>query len=145
MLVRLREQQTLPVNSVMTAQITTIGACRLRLVNQSALGLHFQFENLDENISSILEQKLAKIRSDNTEFINRAINTANRISTLLEDAITQRRISLDDLFDNNYVPIHGTDPLQHRTRFLNLLEGILPDIQEPLLASDKRMVILRCS
>jgi methyl-accepting chemotaxis protein len=30
--------------------------------------------------------------------------------------------------------------LQHRTRFLDVVEGILPNIQEPLLASDKRMV-----
>jgi len=139
-LVRLREPQALPVSSILTAQIATVGACRLRLVNQSALGMHFQFENLDENPRSILESKLAKIRSDNTEFINRAIDTANRISTLLEDAISERRVSLDDLFDNNYAPIPGTDPLQHRTRFLDLLEEILPDIQEPLLASDKRMV-----
>ena len=139
-LVRLSEPQTLPVNSVFTAQIATIGACRLRLVNQSALGLHFQFDNLDENVRSILEGKLAKIRSDNTEFIDHAINTANRISTLFEDAITQRKLSLDDLFDNAYVPIPGTDPLQHRTRFLDLLDDVLPGIQEPLLASDKRMV-----
>ena len=140
MLVRLLEPQTLPVNKVLTAQIATVGVCRLRLVNQSVLGLHFQFDNLDENTHSILKGKLAKIRSDNTEFIDLAIDTAHRISTLFEDAITQRKISLDDLFDNNYVPIPGTDPLQHHTRFLDLLDGILPDIQEPLLASDKRMV-----
>ena len=44
------------------------------------------------------------------------------------------------MFDNCYVPIPGTDPLQHRTRFLEVVEGILPNVQEPLLASDKRMV-----
>jgi methyl-accepting chemotaxis protein len=139
-LVRLREPQALPVNSLLTAQIATIGTCQLRLVNQSTIGLHFQFENLDQGFSSTLEAKLAKIRSDNTEFIDRAIKTANRISALFEDAVTQRKIPLDDLFDNHYVAIPGTDPLQHRTRFLDLVETILPDVQEPLLASDKRMV-----
>ena len=54
--------------------------------------------------------------------------------------MTQGKLSQDDLFDNNYVPIPGTGPLQHRTRFLDVVETILPDIQEPLLASDKRMV-----
>ena len=72
-LVRLSEPRTLPVGSVMAAQIATIGACRLRLVNQSALGLHLQFDNLDDAIQSTLEHKLASIRSDNTEFISRAI------------------------------------------------------------------------
>ena len=140
LLVRLHEAQTLPVGSILTAQIATIGACRLRLVEQSALGLHFKFENLDDGTRSILEGKLTKIRLENTEFIDRAIGAANRISSLFEEAITQRRISLDDLFDNNYIPIPETDPIQHRTRFLPFVEGILPEIQEPLLASDKRMV-----
>jgi methyl-accepting chemotaxis protein len=140
LLVRLNEPRPLPVGSVVTARIATVGSCRLRLVNQSTLGLHFSFEDLDGSARSILDNKLKQIRSDNTEFIDIAISTANRISALFEDAITERKISLDDLFDNNYVPIPDTDPLQHRTRFLELAERTLPDIQEPLLASDSRMV-----
>ena len=139
-LVCLRDPQKIPIGSMMSAQIATIGACRLRLVNQSALGLHFQFDNLDDGARSTLEHKLAKIRSDNTEFIDRAISTADRISRLFEDAVTQRKISESDLFDNNYISIPDTNPLQHRARFLALAESILPDIQEPLLASDKRMI-----
>ncbi|MGH8713757.1 MAG: methyl-accepting chemotaxis protein [Casimicrobiaceae bacterium] len=139
-LVRLPEPRVVPAGRILTAQIAGIGACRLRVVNQSALGLHLQFESLDNATRATLEQKLASIRSDNTEFIERAIGTANRISRLFEEAVTQGKISQNDLFDNNYVPIPGTDPLQHRTRFLGAVESILPDVQEPLLASDKRMI-----
>jgi methyl-accepting chemotaxis protein len=139
-LVLLREPQVFTVGDVLTAQIATIGTCRLRIVNQSALGLHLQFDDLDAATPSTLEHKLASIRSDNTEFITRAITTADRISRLFEEAVTARKLSQDDLFDNNYVPIPGTDPLQHRTRFLDVAEAILPDVQEPLLTSDKRMV-----
>ena len=140
MLVRLREPQALPVGRILAAQIAAIGACRLRLVEQSALGLHFKFKGLDDEARSNLDSRLSKIRSENTEFIDRAISAANRISGLFEDAITQRKISLDDLFDNSYVPIPETNPMQYRTRFLTFVEEMLPDIQEPLLASDKRMV-----
>lgn len=140
MLVCLREAHLLPVGSILTAQIASIGAGRLRLVNQSPLGLHLQFDHFDDSARSALEHKLASIRSDNTEFISRAITTAERISRLFEEAITQRKISEDDLFDNNYIPIPDTDPLQYRTKFLELVEGILPNIQEPLLAIDRRMV-----
>ena len=45
----------------------------------------------------------------------------------------------DELFDNDYVPIDGSNPRQYRTRFLAVLEDILP-IQEPLPASDPRMI-----
>jgi methyl-accepting chemotaxis protein len=139
-LVRLGEAGSIPAGAVLPAQIATIGACQLRLVNQSALGFHFQFCDLDERTRTTLEHKLATIRSDNTEFIERAIGAANKISNLLEQAVTSKRISQGDLFDNHYVPIAGTDPIQYRTRFLDVVESILPDIQEPLLASDKRLV-----
>ena len=137
---RLGEAGSIPAGAVLPAQIATIGACQLRLVNQSALGFHFQFCDLDERTRTTLEHKLATIRYDNTEFIERAIGAANKISNLLEQAVTSKRISQSDLFDNRYVPIPGTDPIQYRTRFLDVVESILPDIQEPLLASDKRLV-----
>jgi methyl-accepting chemotaxis protein len=139
-LVRLREPHTLAIGRVIAANIDTIGACRVRLVNQSALGLHLQFDDLNDEARATLQNKLATIRSDNTEFIERAINAADRIAGLFEAAVTQGQISQEDLFDNNYIPIADTNPPQHRTRFLELTEKLLPDIQEPLLASDKRLI-----
>jgi len=65
---------------------------------------------------------------------------ANDISRRLERLGEQGRLTQEDLFDNDYVTIEGTDPVQHRTRFLSALEEILPPIQEALLASDARMV-----
>jgi methyl-accepting chemotaxis protein len=140
MLVRLQETFSIPISSEMSAQIGSVGNCRVRLVNQSDLGLHLKFERFDGDAQAILESKLATIRSDNTEFINRAISTAEQISRVFEEAVTGGRISQADLFDNNYVPIPGTDPQQYRTRFLDFTDAVLPGIQEPLLASDDRMV-----
>lgn len=139
-LIRVREPHAFGIGTVLRARIASIGICQLRLVNQSSLGLHMKFEQFDSDVREKLEQKLASIRSENIEFINRAIAVADLISQSFEMAVSQRKISLEDLFDNDYAPISGTNPLQYRTRFLDLLEGILPGIQEPLLASDKRMV-----
>jgi methyl-accepting chemotaxis protein len=139
-LVRLQEERPLEPGALLDARIATVGACRLRLVNRSALGLHLKFEQLDDGAQAALAAKLAKIRSDNTEFIERAVTAAGRIAAGFEDAVMRRIITLDDLFDNEYVPIPGTDPVQCRTRFLDLADKLLPGIQEPLLASDKRMV-----
>jgi methyl-accepting chemotaxis protein len=49
------------------------------------------------------------------------------------------RLTRDALYDTEYVPIAGTNPVQFRTRALDVLESLLPPIQEPLLASDNRM------
>ena len=140
LLVRLRELRMFAAGTTVAAKVSGIGDCRLRVVNQSALGLHLAFDALDEETRARLELKLATIRSDNTEFIERAIAAADRISRLLEEAVSERRITLDDLFDNTYVPIPNTNPPQYTTRFLKLTEELFPAIQEPLLASDKRMV-----
>jgi methyl-accepting chemotaxis protein len=139
-LVRLPQVQRLEVGALLDAQIAQIGSCQLRLVACSELGLHLKFEHLDDPAREALARKLGQIRLDNTEFIERAITTAGQIAQAFEHAVARRLVTLDDLFDNNYVPIDGTDPQQYRTRFLDLAEQILPDIQEPLLAADKRMV-----
>ena len=51
------------------------------------------------------------------------------------------RITFDDLFDNNYVPIEGTDPVQYRTKFLALLEQVLPPIQNPVYDANPNMTL----
>ena len=48
-------------------------------------------------------------------------------------------LTREALFDADYQPIEGSNPQQFRTRALDALEALLPPIQEPLLASDKRM------
>jgi methyl-accepting chemotaxis protein len=99
-----------------------------------------QFVELDETMRDALIKKLGAIRAENKEFIERAISTAQNISALFEAAIARDEITYDKLFDNDYQPIPGSDPIQHRTQFLDFLESALPNIQEPLLASDPRMV-----
>ena len=62
------------------------------------------------------------------------------VSRALEKLLSERTLTHQELFDNDYVAIEGTDPVQHRTRFLSAFEDLLPAIQEPLLAGDPRMV-----
>ena len=62
------------------------------------------------------------------------------MSMALEEAVDSSQLSREALFDTDYQPIEGTSPQQFRTRALDALEALLPPIQEPLLASDKRMI-----
>jgi methyl-accepting chemotaxis protein len=140
MLMRADERQTLPVGKIVKVEIEGIGPARARLVNNSPLGLHLQFEQMDSEPRAALERKLNSIREENREFIARAIDSANRISQVFEDAVTKRRLTREDLFDNDYVLIEGTDPAQYRTRFLAFVDTLLPPIQEPLRQSDSRMI-----
>ncbi len=139
-LIRLDNAESLVAGVILEATIEGIGATRARVANRSSLGLHLEFVEMGSTARANLERKLTSIREENREIISRAVDAANDISRLLEGVIEQRKLSREDLFDNNYIPIEGTDPQQYRTRFLSALEDVLPLIQEPLLANDARMV-----
>ncbi len=139
-LVRADGAEAIEPGSIFEAKLDGIGTTRVRLANHSALGLHLEFLEMSSAVREKLERKLASIREDDREIISLAVDVANDISRRLERLVEQGRLTQEDLFDNDYVTIEGTDPVQHRTRFLSALEEILPPIQEALLASDARMV-----
>ncbi|HXN67429.1 MAG TPA: methyl-accepting chemotaxis protein, partial [Bradyrhizobium sp.] len=62
------------------------------------------------------------------------------LTKIFEDGLRSGAISIDDMFDENYVEIPGTNPLQHRTRILDWADRALPPFQEAFLARDPRMV-----
>lgn len=131
---------TAEVSGAVQADLAGIGRCALRVVGTSALGVHLAFGPLGDRERAGLLAKLAAIRAENETFIVRAQKAAAEVAAALEAAVNAGKISREALFDNDYVVIPGTDPVQMRTRFLDCVEAILPAIQEPLLASDKRMV-----
>jgi methyl-accepting chemotaxis protein len=128
------------IGDLVDVEIESIGAGQARVVGRSHLGIHLAFSSLDDAVSAALAARLQAVRIENKVFIERAMTTAAAISAVFEAAITQGRISQEALFDNEYVPIEGTDPQQFRTRCLDWLDAVLPPIQEPLHAGDERMV-----
>jgi methyl-accepting chemotaxis protein len=75
-----------------------------------------------------------------TPFIKAAQETAAKLGKALERAVAAGEIGLGDLFDDKYAPIAGTNPQQMRTRFLDVTDRYFPDIQEPMLQFDPRVV-----
>lgn len=66
--------------------------------------------------------------------------SAKRISSLFENAVRDGEISIDDLFDRNYLPIEGSDPQQFNTRFVELTDRLLSPLLEEFLQSNDRIV-----
>lgn len=140
MLVRGDGLDSVVIGERVRANVAGIGDCWVRPVKRSHLGLHLEFVDRAHSSDIALAAKLATIRDENREFIDSAVAAAERVVQAFETAVSQNKLSREALFDNDYVPISGTDPQQYHTRFLDALEQILPPIQEPLLASDSRMV-----
>ncbi len=79
------------------------------------------------------------IETPDTPIIRLCQDTAAEIGTLFERAVATGEIAMADMFDESYVPVAGSNPPQHMTRFVALTDRRLPDIQEPILSADPRI------
>jgi methyl-accepting chemotaxis protein len=68
------------------------------------------------------------------------IEAAGKVAQLFEQAIDSGSITTADLFDENYVPIPGSNPQQVMTRFVALTDRELPAIQEAMLLLSNKVV-----
>ena len=139
MLVRGGDIEKLSIGTSIDADLSGVGLARGRVVNRSSLGLHVEFTALEPDTRSKLQERVEAIRAENREFVERALDAAAMVSMAFEEAVTDGKLTREALFDTEYTPIEGTNPLQFRARALDVLEQVLPPIQEPLLAADKRM------
>jgi methyl-accepting chemotaxis protein len=140
MLVRNAENEKLPIGTSVELDLSSIGRGRARIVGRSSLGLHVEFTALEASAESALHERLHAIRAENQEFVDRAVDAAAMVAMAFEEAVSEGKLTREALFDTDYVPIEGSTPQQFRTRSLEVLEAVLPAIQEPLLADDRRMI-----
>jgi methyl-accepting chemotaxis protein len=110
-----------------------IGRAPARVVGQSKMGFHVEWQQPPIDFIAALRRVLEEIRKENADLVITAIKAAEAVSRAFEEAITNRRLTMEMLFDAEYVRIEGSNPPQYRTNALELLEQILPPIQEPLL------------
>ncbi len=133
------DAERLPLNESLNATLESVGACRIRLGERSKAGAQARFERLDAALSEKIEDQLWTLHDENIEFVTRAMEAGTALTRIFEDAVVSTAISIDEMFDADYVEIPDTNPLQHRTRILNWADRALPPFQEAFLAKDPRM------
>lgn len=80
------------------------------------------------------------IQTADSPYIAAVQQAAAQVSKLLEDALRTGTASTEDLFDEGYVPMQGSAPPQHTTRFTALAERLFPQVQERLLGLSDKVV-----
>ncbi|MBR0556501.1 methyl-accepting chemotaxis protein [Ciceribacter sp. L1K23] len=81
----------------------------------------------------------AGIETEDSRWIELAQSTAARISAAFEQSLASGQTSMPALFDRNYRPIAGTDPVQMMTGFTELTDRLFPPILEPVLDISDRI------
>jgi methyl-accepting chemotaxis protein len=93
---------------------------------------------LSEDLIGFVEA--SGIETADSALIAVAIDTAGRVARLFEEAVQRGKVTMADLFDEDYREIPDTNPRQYTTRFLRLTDWLLPRVQEPILEIDPRVV-----
>jgi methyl-accepting chemotaxis protein len=94
--------------------------------------------DLSENLIEMIAD--SGVETSDAPLIRVVIDTAKQISTAFETAIGRGDIRLDQLMDENYREIPGTDPKQYMTSYVEFTDRILPPIQDPIQKTDPRIV-----
>jgi methyl-accepting chemotaxis protein len=80
------------------------------------------------------------IETSDAPLIQAVVGTAKRISDAFEAAIAGGEIGLDQLMDETYRDIPGTNPKQYLTDYVEFTDRLLPPIQDPIQKFDPRIV-----
>jgi len=105
-------------------------------------------KHADDRVARLLETSESLIaliahsgvETSDAPLIRTVVATARQISDAFEAAIARGEITLDQLMDEKYREIPGTDPKQYMTNYVEFTDRILPAIQDPIQKSDPRIV-----
>jgi methyl-accepting chemotaxis protein len=121
------------------ATLQNVGACQIRIGERAKAGTLAQFARPDAALNEKIEDALWSIHDENTEFVTRAMEAGTALTKIFENGVASGAISLEDMFDTDYVEIAGSNPVQYRTKALDWADRALPPFQEAFLVKDPRM------
>lgn len=110
---------------------------RSNTVLQGASGKVGEVVTISERI--IQATASAGIETPDSPYINLVQTLADEVSARFSAAVLSGEIGMEALFDRQYRPIAGSDPVQMMTRFTDFTDRVLPAIQEPAVATDERI------
>lgn len=133
-------EQSRSICAGLDAQMSGIGA----EMNQTGrvLGAAMKRSEAFLDVSEHLIERVAEcgIETEDTPYIQAAIEAANEIAAMLQDAVASRAITREQLFDERYQPLVGTNPAQHTTAFVALADQMFPSVQERVLQLSDKVV-----
>lgn len=140
MLLRPIDGFTPAIGRVIEAEASRIGSLRLKVVNVSPLGIHCAFAEPGAELLDSVRREIETFRQVHAPLVERALDLATEIVTVVDRELTTGKLTMPALFDVDYRPIAGTDPVQFETQFLRSFESILPPILERALEADSQLV-----
>ena len=141
------------IDGVARAATSNLGHCDrvIEELGQLAQGVDLSSSELkqaDGRVAKLLElsEGLIVLIADSgvetadAPLIRVVMDTAKQISDAFEAAVARGEITVEQLMDEKYREISGTDPKQYLTDYVAFTDRVLPSIQDPIQKSDPRIV-----
>jgi methyl-accepting chemotaxis protein len=95
-----------------------------------------------EELSGDMLDRLANsgVEIDDTAFIERAKRANREVTALIEAAIEGGELAESDVFDFDYVPMPGTNPVQYETRFCAWADANIRPLLDRIKEGDSRHI-----
>ena len=95
-----------------------------------------------ELMSNEMLDRLASsgVEIDDTPFIEFAKAGMREIEAIIERGIAAGEVREDDVFDRDYVPMPGTNPVQYETRFCDFADARIRPVLDRLMSSQSRLI-----
>jgi methyl-accepting chemotaxis protein len=140
-LVRLPQAMRAPAEFCpVTLEVPGIGRVVGEVLASSRLGTHVRFAAVPEAVAAQLRARVEGVAGEDAPFIAAATAAAADIAAAFEQALERHEVSEPVLFDTDYVAVPGSDPEQFTTGYVGFTDRVLPALQEPLLALNRRTV-----
>ncbi|MGY4476232.1 methyl-accepting chemotaxis protein [Bradyrhizobium sp. USDA 3364] len=133
------DAEKLPAHETLTATLQDVGACRIRIGDRSKAGAQARFEAATAELRERVEDRMWAIHEENAELVTRAMEAGHALSKIFENGLASGAVTLEDMFDTNYVEIPGSNPVQYRTKMLDWADRELPALLEAFLTKDQRL------
>jgi methyl-accepting chemotaxis protein len=95
-----------------------------------------------ETLSNDMLDRLAScgVRIDDTPFIEYAQRAMLEIRGIVEGGVARGEIDMEAVFDTNYVPMPGTNPVQYETRFCIFADRHVRPVLDRLMKEEPRLI-----
>ena len=102
---------------------------------------HDRIDRLESQANGMLNRIAHQaVATRNSPFIDLALQGAAQVSALVAQALKDGALSQGDLFDTDYQPIAGTDPVQYMTRLVPFADTAMRPMFDAHSAWDKAIV-----
>jgi methyl-accepting chemotaxis protein len=106
------------MNEVRDVSLQTVSGLR---DTEAAIG---ELSNLADQLKGLMEEEIE------SKGKSAAANGANVMAQILSEAVALSRLTLEEIFDENYLPIPGTDPPKFHTSYDAYCDEMIQDLED---------------